>query len=146
MKIVRIEPRTPSSKKLIRLFDTAEALYVYLQEGIPESEIEECITLSITGDEFIEAEWLGCEFVYDGDSHVRLDSVRVGRSAPTENSSGAIVETYTGWVHASDVMFDDGVDAEAEFTRLSTRDECTVDFPFLFGDDLGDEEAAPEGP
>ena len=137
MKNVRIEPRKEGLTKKIRLFDTAEALYVHVKEGLDPSEMEECLTLSITGEEYVEAEWLGCEFVYDvGGSFVRFDSVRLGKAVPTENASGAMVETYSGWVTSDDLFFADGLDKDAIFTLLTAHEDCYIDLEFLFGDDI----------
>lgn len=137
MKVVRITPRSPRRAKVVHLFDNAEALYVFLTEKTDPTEMDECIALTLTGDEFMEIEWLGCEFVYAEDgTHTRLDSVRLGKALPTENSSGSVVETYVGWVSDDEIMFDDGVDANAEYTRLAGHDERFIDLPHLFGDDV----------
>jgi len=96
MKKVKITVTPGSIGRILPVFATSGDAYVWLMEAnknpniINELMVDQVV---LTPEKFIEAEWLGCEFAYEGQTHVRIDNVRLamaahGSSEPT---------THSGW-------------------------------------------------
>jgi len=118
------------------LFNSAEALYEWLDDGTddPSSYMGEAEDVVIAPGEYIEAEWRGCEYVYDGPDHQRLDYVRVAKAAPTENASGMLVTIHFGWTVEEELPFSECEDEDIVVKRLGSDDK-QLDLALLFKDD-----------
>jgi len=134
MKKVRIDVNTGSLGRAFNVFSTPEALYCWLVDAPGVDVSEQCQQVVITPDEFIEAEWMGCEFVYDGPYHHRLDNVRLVKARESANGPGYVIDPFYGWVLHVDVPFRD-----ASFDDIVTKliDESTscIDLREVFADD-----------
>ena len=89
-----------SPQVILRLFFNSETLYMWMCE--PETPIDQIV--DIEEDEFIEVEWMGCEFVTIGDKKQPLHLVRAVRAL---NSSGSIsiIQPFYGWIPHMEIGF-----------------------------------------
>ena len=139
MKKVKIVLNEGSSGKMLSVFPSAEAAYMWstTSEKSPEDEKQYSIEkIILANDEFIEAEWCGCQFAYEEDnSHVRLDFVRLAKAHKPKNAAkGLIVDIYSGWMEGGMIPFKNYNDADVIINLLST-DDGRLDLPALFGDE-----------
>lgn len=89
-------------------------------------------------NEFIEAEWCGCEYIFNGKTHNRMDFVRFAKAHRPENSAGLVASIHFGWVPPGILPFNDYVDDEIVVKRLFGNN--AIDLRALFKDDSGDDE------
>lgn len=139
MKKVKITLNEGCSNKILMLFPSAEAAYMWsiANEKNVEDEIQYNIEkINLVNDEFIEAEWCGCQFAYeDDDSYVRLDLVRFAKAHKPKNAAkGLIVDTYSGWVEGGIIQFHEYSDVDV-IVSLLTKENSVLDLPTLFGDE-----------
>lgn len=147
MKKIRIELKNKALGKPFRFFDSAEALYLWLNDvgAGPDPDGSSVVTL-LPGD-FLEVEWRGCEFAHEGaDRYRRLDYVRFAKGSPTKNASGLVVSVDHGWVADDTFIFRD-IEDELTRTRLLTSEaEWRLDLDALFQDGSDDpDEEDPDG-
>jgi len=135
MKKIRIELKQGALAKSLIIFDSAESLYFWLDND-KSKEPEGSLFVDITRDEFIEIEWMGCEFVYEKDNSVkRLDSVRMAKCMPTKNSGTPKIFTYNGWISSDSISFKDHEDNSSYTTILHDSSQWKLDFSVLFSDE-----------
>lgn len=137
---VQVAPHQSEAQSFL-LFNSAEALYVWLKDrsddpGDYMSEAEEVI---IVPGEYLEVEWRGCEFVYEGNDHQRMDFVRLAKASPSANASGMIISIHYGWTIDEELPISDYEDENIIIRRLDP-DEKQLDLAILFKDDEADEE------
>ena len=117
--------------KSLLLFKSAEALFIWLSE--PSSAFNEAVThIDIEPNEFVEAEWYGCEFM---GQRVCLDYIRLAKARPTQNTCGEVLGTYLGWTTSDMMPFFDREDEYSYTQVLQTSDTWKLDLGILFNDD-----------
>lgn len=137
MKQVKVTVNEGSPGRTLYLFGSAEGAYVWLTQAYDDPEIIEKIPdverVVLLPGEFIEAEWRGCEFAYDGPDHTRIDAVRLAKAHQPENASGLLVSIHFGWTVDCIIPFrqyrDDDIDV-----RPLPPEERKVDLAVLFKD------------
>lgn len=153
MKKVRIELKPDVKTKAILVFESSEALYLWLSEPGAPPPADGAFFIDINEGEFIEAEWRGYEIAYDGPTHRRLDAVRLAKCGPSKNSGGAIVGLHSGWTTDDQITFKDREDEDSYTITLHRPEDWRLDLGLLFqdGDDSEPDEASgnvdpPDGP
>lgn len=142
MKKVKVTVNEGSEGRTLFLFPDAESAYVWVSEGFENpdiiDQIEDIEEIILLPGEHIEVEWRGCEFVYHGQDHVKLDFVRFAKFQPTQNASGAVVSIYVGWVADCIIPFRNFKDDDVT-VKLIENDEQTIDLAILFKDEKPEE-------
>lgn len=146
MKKVRIELKNDQQIKSLLIFESSEALYIFLKD---EDPLNKCVmdgpiiidiplgafVVDIFKDDYVEAELRGFEYVFEGNSvFQRLDYVRFAKSTPTKNKSGVVISTYHGWVTSDRLSFNN-VEDEVSTTKLLKNDEPQLDLYSIFQDE-----------
>lgn len=138
MKKVKLTVNEGSAGRTLYLFGEPEGAYVWVTEAgenpavidtIPDVE---CVVL-LPGD-FIEAEWRGCEYDYDGQQHTRIDFVRLAKATPTQNSSGMLVSIHYGWTHDCIIPFRQYKDDDISAVMVPADEPKQLDLALLFKD------------
>lgn len=137
MKKVKITVNDGSPGRTLFLFDNAEGAYIWATEAYEDPSIVDRIPdverVVLRPGEFIEAEWRGCEYAYDGPTPTRVDLVRFAKAHHPENASGLLVSIHYGWVHDCIIPFRQYKDDDVSVAMLQPQDE-EVDLPLLFKD------------
>lgn len=116
------------------LFVDPETLYVWLKSAdhdlIPSTKID------LKQGDLIEAEWRGCEYVYEENGNIlKLNLVRLAKASPTQNASGMLASIAYGWVSDDIFPLNDYVDSDIVVKRLMSRNEMKLDLSAMFKDD-----------
>jgi hypothetical protein len=140
MKKVRITVNKGVSGKAFKIFNSPESLYVWLND--PELQQDDELDVSLGNvvylkkGEFMEAEWCGCEFLYeDNKLQFRADYIRIGKliSSPTSFLKGKnIVGIQDGWVLDDTISFKSGTDGLTKTMKLTSRSKHKFDLDELF--------------
>lgn len=126
MKKIKITLNNGSPKETLLLFTSPEAAYAWAIGSPKEREsfdVGEMVGLDVDRDDFIEVEWYGCEYAYDGPEHTRLDLVRAVKAHQPQNSSGLMVSIHSGWTCDSIVPFREFKDDHITISVVSPKDE-----------------------
>ncbi len=136
MKKVNVVLREGSAKTNFYLFPSVESLYEWSStpEGKPRAPIEGLDVIELNPGQFFEAEWLGCEYAYDGPTIKKFDFVRLAMSHESKNSSGTVVTMHYGWIEDSWIPFYDVETSDLVIKRLANED-CQLNMPKLFPED-----------
>lgn len=144
MKKIRIELKPESKMKSYRIFDSAESLYVWLKDVGAPKDIPESFYVDLLPGDYIEVEWMGCEYVHEYGITQRLDSVRLAKASQTKNASGMLVEIYFGWIANDTFIFRDHEDEDSYTIKLITPESYKLDLDLLFGSNQDDENSEEE--
>jgi hypothetical protein len=140
MKKVRITVSKGSRGKDFKIFNSPESLYVWLNDPDlqldPEMDPSLGNVVRLKQGEVMEAEWCGCEFVYEEDELLfRADYIRIGKliSAPTFFSGGKnVVGIQDGWIMSDTIAFKSYTDGLTRTTKLTPRSRHKFDLDELF--------------
>lgn len=135
MKKAKITVNPGSPGRVLPLFLDSETAYCWLTEPMSLDDIDGVTKLTLLPGEFIEVEWLGCEFAYNNETkqHSRFDAVRLAKGELTGSAGGVLATIYSGWTHESIITFKDYAD---EFITIKPLIETDSMFhlPTLFQD------------
>lgn len=137
MKKIKITVNPGSSGRQFLLFPSPEAAYVWLTSVDDHPDIHEGMNnveeLNLLPGEFIEAEWMGCEYAHEGSLSTRIDKVRLAKAHQPQNASGLLVSVHFGWITDCDMPFHDYVDDDITVRKL-VQDDQKIDLTVLFKD------------
>lgn len=137
MKKVKVTVNEGSLGRTLLLFASPEGAYIWLTEAHADPDILDRIPdveeVPLLPGEFIEAEWRGCEYAYDGPDHVRLDLVRFGKAHKPQNASGLLVSVHYGWLSDHILPFRTYKDNDIDVRPL-VPEEQQLDLAVLFKD------------
>jgi hypothetical protein len=129
MKKIRIKIKDGFSlSKNFLLYDSAESCLIHESDPVEVVEFDEVV---LQPNEFIEAEWRGCEFFYYEGRHKKINRVRLARAHISENASGLLATVHSGWT--SSIKFQNYADDQIDVVMI-TQDEARVDMDSLFKD------------
>lgn len=143
MKKVKVTLKPGSTGRKFFLYPSSEALYVWasaLERG-EQVQVDNIQEVVLEPGDFIEAELIGFEYVYDSMSdlselkHKRLDLVRFGKAHQTQNAVGVEASIHSGWVLGNMLPMKRYSDAHIDVVPLSDED-AKLDLPKLFNDEL----------
>lgn len=144
VKKITINVTEGSPGRVFFVFPDVESAYTWLTGAHEEPEIIHQISdvdhVTLLPGEFIEAEWRGCEIVYDDKHHtnLRIDFVRLAKASRPSNASGLLVSIHYGWVSEHIMPFRNYADEDVIVTELSS-DDAKFDLTVLFKDSDDDE-------
>lgn len=137
------------------MFDSPEAVY-YLGMSTPEPDGEYCCNVTLERDDFLEVEWMGAEYIYDGDNssfvetpesemfeRIRL-AKHYGIQTPTNAIGGSYVETYSGWVSGGTIPWNGKRHKLLKVTQIKGRNKPKLDLSDLFDDVVDGKTKLPE--
>lgn len=137
MKQVKVTVNEGSPGRILYLFGNAEGAYTWLTQAYNDPEIIEKIPdverVVLLPGEFIEAEWRGCEFVYNGPDHTRIDAVKLTKAYQSENASGLLISTHFGWTVDCIIPFRQYRDNDIDVRPL-LPEEQKIDLTAMFKD------------
>lgn len=137
MKRVKVTVNDGSPGRTLLLFNDPEGAYVWSMEAYDDPSIVDSIPdverVVLLPGEYIEAEWRGCEYVYDGPNHIRLDFVRLAKAGFPHNAAGLLISTHVGWVTDCIIPFRTYKDDDIDVKSLSAG-ESLIDTSTLFND------------
>lgn len=137
MKKVKITVNEGSPGRTLPLFSGPEGAYVWLTEAHDDPSIIDRIPdveqVSLLPGEFIEAEWRGCEYAYEGQNHVRIDLVRFAKAHQPQNAAGLLVSIHFGWTVDCVIPFHQYKDDDITVVPLPVEEQ-KVDLAVLFKD------------
>lgn len=147
MKKIRIIPADAEGTKMFMLFPSAEALY----EWMKEPDIDPKVIIDVMGIEeivlapadFVEMEWLGCEYVYEGSKWNKLDYVRFAKAYTPKDATGLMVTIHHGWLNEGTFSFNDYSDENFIVSKVSSNEQ-KLDLGALFHDEDADAEEKDE--
>lgn len=143
MKKIKITVNVGSVGRQFLLFPSSEAAYVWLTTVDDHPDVHEGMNdveeLNLMPGEFIEAEWMGCEYAHEDGLSTRIDKVRLAKAHQPQNASGLLVSVHFGWIADCDMPFRDYVDDDITIRRLVEGDH-KIDLNALFKDDEPDDE------
>ena len=143
MKKIRIELGLDSIGKTLTFFDSAESLYLWTQMGRP-TEPEGSFDINLNPGDYIEIEWYGCEYVYDGpNSWQRLNCLRMAKAMRTKNASGVLVTVHYGWASDDTLPFASSQDDVSRTILVNSQEESMLDLPLLFKDEGSEDSEEP---
>jgi hypothetical protein len=137
------------------LYDSVESAFYLQDEPILEDEDEEYRkVVTLRPGEFIEAEWIGAEWVYDDEndeiskrvmrmSRQKYDKVRVGKLTPLKNETKktGYLEVYSGWVIGGQLPWVPQDDqSQVRITPIIGKIRSRFDFSKIFSEAHLDEE------
>ena len=120
MKKIRITPKANGPGKSLLLFPNSIATYCWLVDQDQQSEKNN--SLFLQPGSYIEAQWCGCEFVYDGPEHYCLYFIKLIKLSTNEKNEIMLVPFY-GWTISSEFPFYTCEDALIDVKLLTSADE-----------------------
>lgn len=127
-----------SAGRTLYLFNNVESAYVWATQAYHDPSIIDSIPdvehIVVLPNEFVEAEWRGCEFAYDGQNHLRIDTVRLAKGSQPKNAAGVLVTIHYGWSVDCIIPFREYKDADISVQLLKQPDNQHVDLSALFDD------------
>ena len=137
MKKILVTIPKSSGEKTFTLFSTVEAAYVYTTspEKIVDEQMIGAEKIVLRDDEFLEAEWHGCEFIYDKPNETsRIDFIRCVKAQKPKNSAGLLVDVFSGWI-IGDVLPFKNVKTKEIVVNLISSEESKIDMSRFFADE-----------
>lgn len=138
MKKVKITLTERAEVRTFPLFRDPDDACVWLWEsnGDPKFPVVgyNAEIVELLPGEFIEAEWYGCEYNYEGETHYKINSVRLAKAREPRNAAGLLVRAYSGWTTDCVLPFGAYADDDIEVSPLTEEDQ-RVNMASLFKDD-----------
>lgn len=136
MKKVSVAVRDGVTKQNFYLFPSVESLYEWSSTpaGTTADPVEGLDVIELDPGQFFEAEWLGCEYSYEGTVTKKFDYVRLAMSHESKNSSGTVVTMHYGWVEDGWIPFYDVETSDLIIKRVSDE-TARLNMPQLFPED-----------
>jgi len=81
----------------------------------------------------MEIEWVGCEFIDDGDNVIRIDQVRLAKTMKAKLlSSNKVIGIHAGWTTEDMISFKKGSDDIIKRTRLTNKSKHKFNIDEIF--------------
>lgn len=137
-----------STGKKIPVFSSPESLYVWMHD--PELQSASKLDPSfgsmimLRPGEIMEVEWMGCEFVHEGEQTICIDQIRLAKTIKIAALKSNIVGVHEGWTTKEIISFKSRTDEDIKTTRLGARSKHKFNIQELFSaKGLEDKEQLP---
>jgi len=137
MKKIRITVKKGSMGKKFPIFNSPEALYVWLND--PELQAAQRLeaslgsTVFLRPGEIMEVEWLGCEFFQEDGQFFCLNHVRLAKTMKIKGLDvNKIVGVHSGWVINDILSFNGGDDEDVKRLKLTPKSKHKFNIEELF--------------
>jgi len=137
MKKAKITVNEGSPGRVLPLFTDPETVYHWLTESQDDPtliyDLPGVEHLTLSPGEFIEVEWMGCEYAFDSRTqlHTRIDLVRLGKAAIISSTGGTLASLHAGWTAPHVIPFKDYEDQHITVREL-TPENTKLDLAALF--------------
>lgn len=137
MKKVRITVKKGSQGKKFPIFNSPEALYVWLNDpelqAAPRLDPTLGSTIFLRPGEVMEIEWLGCEFFQEGKKTFQVDQIRLAKTMRIKSLDvNKIVGVHSGWTTQDIIHFKSGDDQDTKRLKLTPKSKHKFDIEELF--------------
>lgn len=137
MKKIRITVKKGSQGKKFPIFNSPEALYVWMHD--PELQTAPRLdpalgsTIFLRPGEVMEIEWLGCEFFQEGKKIFQVDQVRLAKTMKIKALDvDKIIGVHSGWTSQDIVRFKSGDDLDIKRLKLTSKSRHKFNIEELF--------------
>ena len=137
MKKVRIIVKKGTEGKKFHIFNSPEALYIWLND--PELQIAQRLdsslgsTIFLRPEEIMEIEWLGCEFFQENKQALCFNHVRLAKTMKVRGLDiGKLVGIHSGWITEDIVSFKSGSDGIVKRTKLTNKSKHKFNIGEIF--------------
>jgi len=137
MKKIRITVKKGSMGKKFPIFNSPEALYVWmndpeLQEA-PRLDPSLGSTVMLRPGEVMEVEWLGCEFFQENQQNFCINQIRLAKTMKIKGlDSSKIVGVHSGWTIKEIMSFNSTTDDNVKYLKLTTKSKHKFNIEELF--------------
>jgi hypothetical protein len=137
LKKIRIVINKGTSGKKFFIFNSPESLYVWINDP----ELREALRIdpdlgsvvTLKPGETMEVEWVGCEFIDDGDNVIRIDQIRLAKTMKAKLlSSNKVIGIHAGWTTEDMISFKNGSDDIIKRTRLTNKSKHKFNIGEIF--------------
>lgn len=137
MKKLRITVNKGSAGKRFPVFQSPEALFVWKYDPELHSifRIDPALgtMIFLRPGEVMEIEWMGFEYIHDGDVSIRVDQIRLAKTIKVKAlDKNKVVGIYSGWIADDVISFKSGTDKDIKRLRLTRRSKHKFDIEELF--------------
>lgn len=137
MKKVRITVSKGSAGKRFPIFQSPEALFAWKFDAELQSIFRLDPTMGTTiflrPGEVMEVEWMGCEYIDDGEVSFRVDQIRLAKTMKVKAlSTSKVIGIHSGWITDDIISFKSGADEDVKRTRLTKKSKQKFDIEELF--------------
>ena len=149
VKKIRITVNKGSNGKRIPVFDTPEALYVWYHDPDLQKEARLDPNLGtmiyLRHGETMEVEWMGCEFITEGNEVLRIDQVRIAKNIKSYAlRKNEIIGIHSGWTIEEFIPFKSRNNEDVKCVRLTKKSKHKFNIEELFAAKAGYEDAPQE--
>lgn len=137
MKKVRIIVKKGAEDKKFHIFNSPEALYVWLND--PELQTAQRLdsslgsTIFLRSEEIMEIEWLGCEFFQENKQTLCLSHIRLAKTMKVRGLNiSKLVGIHSGWIIEDIVSFKSGSDGIIKRTKLTDKSKHKFNIGEIF--------------
>lgn len=137
MKKIRITVKKGSQGKKFPIFNSPEALYVWLNDPelqtTPRLDPSLGSTIFLRPGEIMEVEWLGCEFFQEDNKTFCINQIRLAKTMKIKALDvNKIVGVHSGWVMNKILSFDSGNDEDIKRLKLTPKSKHKFNIEELF--------------
>lgn len=137
MKKVRITAKKDSLGKKFPIFNSPEALYVWLNDPelqeLPRLDPSLGSMILLRPGETMEVEWMGCEFYTEGNYVLCINQVRLAKTMKIKAlDTNKIVGVHSGWTIDKIISFKNGEDTDVKRSKLTKRSKHKFNIEELF--------------
>jgi hypothetical protein len=134
VKIVKIFLAAGCGLWAFRFYDSSESAFYMMQYPSLRDDDSYVKRIVLKGNETLEIEWLGSEWVHECNSSERFDKIRVRKFTPIHDSPqwDACVDTTAGWVVGGSLDWNGGTSHDVRIIPLIMGEEYSHDNYRLF--------------
>lgn len=137
MKKIRITVKKGSQGKKFPIFNSPEALYVWLNDPelqtTPRLDPSLGSTVFLRPGEVMEVEWLGCEFFQEDNKTFCINQIRLAKTMKIKALDvNKIVGVHSGWTTQDIIHFKSGDDQDTKRLKLTPKSKHKFDIEELF--------------
>ena len=137
MKKIRITIKKNSLGRKFQVFNSPEALYIWLHD--PELQAMEKLdsslgsTIILRPSETMEVEWIGCEFYNEDNTVLRMDQIRLAKTMKTKVlDTNKIIGIHNGWIIEKIMSFKSNEDDDVKVSKLTNKSKHKFNIEELF--------------
>ena len=137
MKKVKITTKKDSQGKKFPIFNSPEALYVWLNDPelqqMPRLDPSLGSMILLRPGETMEVEWMGCEFYTEGNYTLCINQVRLAKTMKIKAlDTNKVIGVHSGWTIDDIISFKTGEDSDIKRAKLTKRSKHKFDIEELF--------------
>jgi len=137
VKKIRITINKGSTGKKFLIFNSPESLYVWLNDpelqNSPRMDPSLGSIVLLRPGETMEVEWMGCEFIDDGNHVFRVDQVRLAKTMKVKSLAlNNVIGIHNGWTTDNIISFKSGSDLDSKRIKLTDKSKHKFNIDEIF--------------